>query len=293
MTEPLTPPDCDLRDYPWMPLDCTRLLTSETWMLGNSDEKVAALTLWCKAWHQAPAGSLPNNDRMLGVLSEAGAKWPKVREHALRGWVLCDDGRLYHPVVAEKANFSWALKLKQRARTDAARAALEAKRRAVTEARNAAVTETVTVNATEPVTASIRTEQIRSEQESKKEPPLTTFEPPLAVASPSAPPPRQATGTRLPDDWQPDDPAFAGCSATTLDKFRDYWRAQPGAKGRKTDWQATWRNWCRRDAETAKPAFPAKTSQMPIPDQNTELVRMMTRMRTDEPETLLPLRIVR
>ena len=27
--------------------------------------------------------------------------------------------------------------------------------------------------------------------------------------------------------------------------FRDYWHAQAGAKGRKADWQATWRNWIR------------------------------------------------
>lgn len=31
--------------------------------------------------------------------------------------------------------------------------------------------------------------------------------------------------------------------------FCDYWRAAPGAKGRKSDWPATWRNWLRREAE--------------------------------------------
>ena len=103
MTEPLTTHDCDLRDYVWMPLDCNRLLTSETWVLGSAEEKVAALTLWMKSWHQVPAGSLPDNDKMLSHMSEAGARWPKLRDHALRGWVKCDDGRLYHPVVCEKA----------------------------------------------------------------------------------------------------------------------------------------------------------------------------------------------
>jgi len=29
------------------------------------------------------------------------------------------------------------------------------------------------------------------------------------------------------------------------DGFRDYWIAQGGAKGRKADWDATWRNWVR------------------------------------------------
>lgn len=32
-------------------------------------------------------------------------------------------------------------------------------------------------------------------------------------------------------------------------RFRDYWAAQPGQKGVKMDWPATWRNWCRSTAE--------------------------------------------
>lgn len=35
--------------------------------------------------------------------------------------------------------------------------------------------------------------------------------------------------------------------------FADYWRAQPGQKGIKVDWLATWRNWIRR----ARPAHPS------------------------------------
>lgn len=31
-----------------------------------------------------------------------------------------------------------------------------------------------------------------------------------------------------------------------FEEFRDHWISQPGAKGRKSDWTATWRNWCRR-----------------------------------------------
>lgn len=120
---PLTPPDCDLRDFAFMPLEVRRLLTSETWVLGTAEEKVAALSLWCEAWHQVPAASLPDNERMLAHLSGAGSGWRKVREHALRGWVKCADGRLYHPVVAEKANESWAKKEAQRERSRRANAA--------------------------------------------------------------------------------------------------------------------------------------------------------------------------
>ncbi len=151
MTEPLTPQDCDLRDYVWMPMDCNRLLSSETWVLGNAEEKVASLTLWMKSWHQVPAGSLPDNDKMLAHMSEAGAKWPKLREHALRGWVKCDDGRLYHPVVCEKAREAWANKLAQKARTESARAAKAARRSGLSDGPQtpptAAVTESVTERA--------------------------------------------------------------------------------------------------------------------------------------------------
>ncbi|WP_244239643.1 DUF1376 domain-containing protein, partial [Pseudomonas aeruginosa] len=93
-----------------MPLDVQRLLTSETWVLGSGDERAAAMTLWLASWHQVPAASVPDNDRMLAHLSQC-ARWDKVKAHVLRGWVKCSDGRLYHPVVAEKALESWVEKL--------------------------------------------------------------------------------------------------------------------------------------------------------------------------------------
>ena len=65
--------------------------------------------------------------------------------------------------------------------------------------------------------------------------------------------PKAAQSTRLADDWQlPDDWAiWAKENRPELnlnqiaDGFKDYWIAQPGAKGRKADWFATWRNWIR------------------------------------------------
>lgn len=105
--EPLVPADCDLRDLPSMLLDIRRLLTSETWLLGTADEKVAAVTLWCESWHQFPASSLPTDDQVLARLSRAGRIWPRLRDRVLRGWIECSDGRLYHPVVAEKALLAW------------------------------------------------------------------------------------------------------------------------------------------------------------------------------------------
>lgn len=60
-------------------------------------------------------------------------------------------------------------------------------------------------------------------------------------------------GTQLPNDWKPNIDEIEYCKANrpdlnwqvVADSFRDYWIAQPGSKGRKTDWFATWRNWVR------------------------------------------------
>lgn len=83
-----------------------------------------------------------------------------------------------------------------------------------------------------------------------------------------APPGGKPRGERLPDGWDPGEAGMAfaageglanGAAAAELARFRDYWAAQPGAKGRKADWPATWRNWVRKAAESrprlvAKPA---------------------------------------
>lgn len=64
--------------------------------------------------------------------------------------------------------------------------------------------------------------------------------------------------TSLPDDWQ----EFCRSKRPDLkpldvfDAFRDYWIAQPGSKGLKADWTATWRNWIRntRVSPNSQPA---------------------------------------
>lgn len=33
------------------------------------------------------------------------------------------------------------------------------------------------------------------------------------------------------------------------EEFRDYWVAKPGQNGTKLNWEATWRNWIRRQAK--------------------------------------------
>jgi hypothetical protein len=107
MTAPLVPADVNLRGLPWMRLDTTRLLDSDLFALSTGDEFKAAVALWCKSWTQLPAASLPTDDRVLAHLSGAGPRWKKVKAMALRGWIEADDGRLYHPIVAEQAIAAW------------------------------------------------------------------------------------------------------------------------------------------------------------------------------------------
>lgn len=62
-------------------------------------------------------------------------------------------------------------------------------------------------------------------------------------------------GCRLSDDWQPPEAMLAWAREHRPDvepepeaeRFRDYWLGQPGQKGVKRDWFATWRNWVRSD----------------------------------------------
>lgn len=113
---PPVPPECDLRGLPWMPVDTERLLNSDLWALSTPEEFKVAFRLWCKAWQQVPASSLPDDDRILAELSGTGRRWKKLRQVALRGFVKCSDDRLYHPVIAEKALEAWAHRQAQRQR---------------------------------------------------------------------------------------------------------------------------------------------------------------------------------
>lgn len=139
MNEPPVPPDLDLRDFQYMPLDVARLVDSDLNALASGDEFKAAVILWCKAWHQVPAASLPADERLLAHLAGFGKdmkSWNRVREVALRGFERCADGRLYHRVIAEKAIEAGEAKRKQRQRTVNATSARKQKHPQRDDARN-------------------------------------------------------------------------------------------------------------------------------------------------------------
>lgn len=88
----------------------------------------------------------------------------------------------------------------------------------------------------------------------------TVIEPSLQPSvEPSLPRKRGDGGTRIPEDfaateemimWARENTPLVGGKETAA--FVDYWRSQPGQRGRKVDWIATWRNWMRRAQSDAE-----------------------------------------
>ena len=88
--------------------------------------------------------------------------------------------------------------------------------------------------------------------------PLTVREPtgePTGEPEPALRAGATRRGTRCPDpflvtgpmrEWAAEEAPLVDVKATTA-AFVDYWRALPGQRGVKLDWQATWRNWLRKE----------------------------------------------
>jgi uncharacterized protein YdaU (DUF1376 family) len=99
-----------------------------------------------------------------------------------------------------------------------------------------------------------RVDEIREEKKDGTTAPSKESAPPLAAPD-DAPDKR---GTRLPKSWNPSAANLAEARAMGMpppaigriaDSFRDYWISRPGREGLKLDWDATWRNWCRKECD--------------------------------------------
>ena len=123
---PMSPPECDLRGYEYMPLFGHRLFNSDFNDMANAEEFRAAMKLWWAAWQQCPAGSLPNNDTALARLSDFGRDlegWLKIKKVALHGFIECNDERIYHPLICNEAQIAFAHRRRDKERKAAQRAA--------------------------------------------------------------------------------------------------------------------------------------------------------------------------
>ena len=288
MTAPDPPigPETDIGGFPKFMLNADRLLASELVALATPEEGCAALMLWCRAWKQTPPASLPNDDRVLASFSRAGSRWQKVREMALRGFVLCSDGRLYHPVLVEEAirasSKRDAYKVdqerlrkwrsEQRERRDWIASLQESER-----AENADETpdETHFKQGSETLTEMPLKSDDKTRQENKRKkdtplmPPqggeasdgeLFVCERSGKAAKATKPPRRRAV---IPDGFEPDAAgwAYAASLGATRADFAAFTNHHRGKGSVMADWQHAWRTWCDRVpkfAGTGAPRQPAE-----------------------------------
>jgi DNA-binding transcriptional ArsR family regulator len=78
--------------------------------------------------------------------------------------------------------------------------------------------------------------------------------------------PRAATAARLPENFELTEGRLGIASREGIDgrrefaKFCDHWRAASGANARKHDWDAAWRNWCRKAADMKPVVGPGRAT---------------------------------
>lgn len=200
-----------------------------------------AIAVWCFLLEKASASSVRGEygiidhetlDFMLGAGEGAAARIMQAMEE--RG--LLEAGRIE----------AWERRQPKREREDSTAADRKRQQRA-REAEESQVTpqdNTVTPCHTMSHQKTPREEESREEE---KETPIK--QKPVAKQS------VEARGSRLPDDWHPtaEDTLFCKTERPDLrpsevaQRFYDYWTAQPGAKGRKSNWSAVWRNWVRNE----------------------------------------------
>ncbi len=122
--EPMVSAEVDCTDLDGFMLNVERLMASELVALSSHEVIGAALLLWCRAWKQRPAASLPNDDKVIAAFARMPLpRFRKLRDEILRGFVLCSDGRLYHRTLATEAANAYERKVafQRKRQTDAER----------------------------------------------------------------------------------------------------------------------------------------------------------------------------
>ena len=88
----------------WSPVqDIERIISSDTWVLAEDDERPWLLRIWMEAWRSVPVGSMPADRRLFA--RRIGCKTAFLEAHAeilMRGWVLHSDGNLYHSFIVSQ-----------------------------------------------------------------------------------------------------------------------------------------------------------------------------------------------
>ncbi len=123
---PLTPPEANLTKYHFLPLEGIIFTKLEDWIRCKQDHRLAfpTISLMLASWHATPAGSLENKEIILRDAAGCDAgQWAQVKDQVMAGWILCSDGRFYHPYVAGKVLTAWNAKLDRAYQTECKRIA--------------------------------------------------------------------------------------------------------------------------------------------------------------------------
>ena len=115
----------------------------------------------------------------------------------------------------------------------------------------------------------------------------------LPITQDTKPNKENKKGSRLSQDWFLTKPMGEWASQERPDidvrqvaeQFKDYWIAQPGQKGVKLNWDATWRNWVRNTK--AQKANPADIVRLTVPSKN-EPDPALEKIKADEKTTRPP-----
>lgn len=218
----------------WMPLYIGDYL-ADTMHL-NAQEHGAYLLMIMHYWRSGPL--LDSDDFLAKISRTTPLEFKRKVRNAVLPFFSSENGRLTHKRVDQEMAVARANK-DQKSQAGKASAAARALQRKSNERSTDVDTDVATAYPTESQRR-VNPSPSPSPEEEKEG----------SLRDPKKAP----QGCRLPDDWTPGERGKEFAVALGLEpqalfnEFRDYWMALPGQRGRKTDWDATWRNRCRDKA---------------------------------------------
>ena len=253
----------------WMPLYIGDYLADTTRL--TTEQHGAYLLLIMDYWRNGPP---PDDDSILENITKMKAKeWKKTKQFVMNFFALKDGVWLHTRIERELSDAA------------AGKAKAEEKAKKAAEARwGKHGSDDASSNATS--NAPSIGQALHEECPLQSQSPLPTKTKSKAES---------ALATRLPANWNPSLPDIAFCTTERPelrpddvgDRFKDYWLAQPGVKGRKTDWAATWRNWVRNERAPQARASPGY--QTPNEKAKSFADRLTGNNKNEQPHTLIDL----
>lgn len=266
-----------MAEFPALPI-WTDALIGDTFHLTPA-EFGAYIRLLIVAWRR-PGCDLPDDDKFLGRAVGDPKRWPRLRPAVVGFFTETGDGRLVQSRLTKERRF---VENKSRRASAAGRAGADTRwgrKEVPLVGTKTGPTKGTKVNTCKPdkplennetaITSAMRSQcdqdSTHTHTQNKIDNSLSERgglggrdAPPSADAPGAKKGNQKKRGTRLPDDWWPDGTLRAWAREhgrsldlkTVTETFRDYWVAQSGQKGVKLDWDATYRNWIRREMKDA------------------------------------------